>query len=995
MYKVIFVHLLIMINKLIILRNKQLEDYLLKNENLTKSVFVYSLDSSAFYNDKEEKLNQDLLQLRLYKKFLQKLAKKVAKMNDSNVTDNHLDITGKLFEEERSFKELEQSLITYIKEKGESESRLSNDIDELMACKYNKAKINRLKKITNCWINEKKDELIEEQQSFKGTRTLRGDSLKTKDGEVRSQRVISLFDSVLIRTLGLDYDQITEEIMIVESFYHNVFRSLVQNGYYFNNEKYVYYASSAGQIRQKKGVFIKEKTYLKKKNTLMCGLSEEVINSKGGMSINKWIAYLALSNSASTLWEGFNIDECIVVNDFETDVSTEVDYINDETYEIKREYKSIPINHTDGCGMILPELSESAFMFRAPFMKGMLVPFPFDEYSKLCRKTKIKDIYGKEWDIVKDGIKIILTKSQFKLWKHYDSWDDYKSKFKKYECQAAKLNEEEDEFKNSELNYQMIQTLTDTTDEELEKLSENTVKRIQTLYKDKESMLEVIGAVESNAHKNNFQKAHLIYPELLNDNHSKEIIKKNKKRLVKEAKAGKILLEGSHYTFIIPDLYAACGYWFCGDSDPKVLLNDGEVSCKLFNNQQKLDVLRPPHLSREHGIRINKLNDDLKDWFITKGVYTSTKDALSRLLQFDVDGDKALLVSNSTFVEIAERNMKNDDIVPLYYEMKTAENQEINNEIIYKSLELAFEVNIGEYSNNITKVWNSDKVDLDVIKWLTMENNFEIDYAKTLYKPTRPEHVSQRINGFLKGTYNRKVPHFFIYAKDKKRKNVRSRNDSVVNRLGEKIPNNRVNFKRLAGKFDYTKLKNKNTNLELDQEVSTRFNELYKLYSKQQKELGTKGICLQIKDELLKDYSKKKVEDTMIVTVYTMLDRNKHWKAKQQKKQNVSRQEAEWHVTKEIRETLLSIRDSSYITDILVEYLFKTKCSKHKDTLYNCFGYNIVRNLKKNIRRAIKCVDCEREIEKGTRCDKCQKERKRELDKLRKRKERKNKKCHA
>ncbi|MED4623974.1 hypothetical protein [Bacillus velezensis] len=968
----------------------------MKNENLTKSVFVYSLDSSAFYNDKEEKLNQDLLQLRLYKKFLQKLAKKVAKMNDSNVSDIHLDLTGKLFEEERSFKELEQSLITYIKKKGESESRLSNDIDELMACKYNKAKINRLKKITNCWINEKKDELIEEQQSFKGTRTLRGDSLKTKDGEVRSQRVISLFDSVLIRTLGLDYDQITEEIMIVESFYHNVFRSLVQNGYYFNNEKYVYYASSAGQIRQKKGVFIKEKTYLKKKNTLMCGLSEEVINSKGGMSINKWIAYLALSNSASTLWEGFNIDGCIVVNDFETDVFTEVDYINDETYEIKREYKSIPINHTDGCGMILPELSESAFMFRAPFMKGMLVPFPFDEYSKLCRKTKIKDIYGKEWDIVKDGIKIILTKSQFKLWKHYDSWNDYKSKFKKYECQAAKLNEEEDEFKNSELNYQMIQTLTDTTDEELDKLSENTVKRIQTLYKDKESMLEVIGAVESNAHKNNFQKAHLIYPELLNDNHSKEIIKKNKKRLVKEAKAGKILLEGSHYTFIIPDLYAACGYWFCGDSDPKVLLNDGEVSCKLFNNQQKLDVLRPPHLSREHGIRINKLNDDLKDWFITKGVYTSTKDALSRLLQFDVDGDKALLVSDSTFVEIAERNMKNDDIVPLYYEMKTAENQEINNESIYKSLELAFEVNIGEYSNNITKVWNSDKVDLDVIKWLTMENNFEIDYAKTLYKPTRPEHVSQRINGFLKGTYNRKVPHFFIYAKDKKRKNVRSRNDSVVNRLGEKIPNNRVNFKRLAGEFDYTKLKNKNATLGLNEEVSARFNELYKLYSKKQEVLDTKEVILKIKDELLKDFSRKQVEDTMIVRTYTLLDRGKHWKAKQQKKQDVSRQDAEWHVTKEIRETLLSIkRDSSYITDILVEYLFNTKCSKHKDTLYNCFGYNIVRNLKKNIRRVFKCVDCEREIEKGTRCKECAEERRRELGRLRTRKSRKNKKCNA
>ncbi|ARW07064.1 SPBc2 prophage-derived uncharacterized protein YonO [Bacillus atrophaeus] len=54
-----------------------------------------------------------------------------------------------------------------------------------------------------------------------------------------------------------------------------------------------------------------------------------------------------------------------------------------------------------------------------------------------------------------------------------------------YRCEAAKLNEEEDEFKDSELNYQMLQTLTDITDEGLDKLTEKTVKRIQTLYKNK------------------------------------------------------------------------------------------------------------------------------------------------------------------------------------------------------------------------------------------------------------------------------------------------------------------------------------------------------------------------------------------------------------------------------------------------------------------------------------------------------------------------------
>ncbi|MCY9257506.1 hypothetical protein MOE92_20870 [Bacillus spizizenii] len=81
MNKVNFVHLLIMINKLIILRNKQLEDYLLESENLTKSVFVYSLDSSALYNDKEEKLNQIYFNLTFIKSSCK--AKKMVKLKDS------------------------------------------------------------------------------------------------------------------------------------------------------------------------------------------------------------------------------------------------------------------------------------------------------------------------------------------------------------------------------------------------------------------------------------------------------------------------------------------------------------------------------------------------------------------------------------------------------------------------------------------------------------------------------------------------------------------------------------------------------------------------------------------------------------------------------------------------------------------------------------------------------------------------------------------------
>jgi hypothetical protein len=101
------------------------------------------------------------------------------------------------------------------------------------------------------------------------------------------------------------------------------------------------------------------------------------------------------------------------------------------------------------------------------------------------------------------------------------------------------------------------------------------------------------------------------------------------------------------------------------------------------------------------------------------------------MLQFDNDGDKAFVIQDETLVTVAERNM--EGIVPLYYEMAKAPAEQINSEDIYKSLVSAYKANIGEISNNITKIWNSDNVNLDVIKWLCMENNFTIDFAKPLY----------------------------------------------------------------------------------------------------------------------------------------------------------------------------------------------------------------------------------------------------------------------
>ncbi|MCW8785820.1 MULTISPECIES: hypothetical protein [Bacillus amyloliquefaciens group] len=834
-----------------------------KKDGLSKQVHIYSVDTSAFYNDKENSLHNRILKSYRYRDYLKTL---------DSVHNRH--------------KKYISQRITYLKECLYSAFDEHNDI-----------------------------------------RTLRTDSL-------RDNKVISLFDSVLTRTLGIKENTLSEEIMVVQTYHFEVLKDIIDQGFLHNNEKYVYFTSSAGQIRTKKSCFIKKSTYDKYQDALTCGLSIEKINSLGGSSINKWNSYMALSNSASSPWE-IDIDKAIVVNDLETDVSSLVDYIDRDTYEITRKTMNIPIEHTDGCGMILPTLSRKSFMVRLPWVKGLLVPFDFRKFAEENKAFKVTDIYGKEWDVVKDDVQIIFTKSQFKMWKYYSSWEEYQGNYKKYGCLGAKLNEE-DPSVEGKLTYQMLQTLTDISDEELIQMSSKTVKEITTLGTDKETMLRVLGATEKKKHRTALQDALLLYPELLNDDHTKEIIKNKKKSMIKDAKSGKLLVDGARYTYLCPDLYAFCEKLFLNIQNPKGLLSGNDVHCSLYD-EGYIDILRSPHLYREHGVRWNKKDEKYEKWFITPGVYTSIHDPISKLLQFDNDGDKALIISDELIVNIAKRNMEN--IVPLYYEMSVAQKQEINSKNIYEALTLAYGINIGEYSNNITKIWNCGNINLAVIKWLCMENNFTIDFAKTLFMPTRPDHVDEKIKDYIKN----KVPHFFINAKDKEEHSVELINESTVNKLDSIIPSDRINFAAVAGKFDYRFL------------------------------LKNKDIKL----------------DDAIISEYKRLDQNKKWLM------NVEdiKPGQKLYVYKVIKDRLLKIHsDEQYVTDVLVKHLYKKK-SKFKTTLWECFGEKILLNLECNFKKFNQCGGCGKLFKPVTnrhkKCQNCSKIERRDYQKNLMRKKRK------
>lgn len=674
-----------------------------ENIALDKQIHLYSVDTKAFYTDAEMEIDRQLSELRGRKRQLKQAAELLDQYYASTMTEKVL-----------------RRRLHAVKFPLPREAPLPQRAEV--------AEMRTQARELTAQINSKKEQLCALLDQYDGTRTFREEFL-------RDRNVISIFESYLTRTLELAPDTLTTDLMIVKTCYFKVFRDIICHGFTLGGEKYVIYTASAGQIRTKRSVFIRESRLRDNAMKLMCGLTVERINGAGGVNINKYLAYLALSNSATDPWPDFDIDKCIVVDDFETQVYGLVDYIDSSTYQITRQEMGVPIPHTDGCGMILPSVCKKNFMIRLPWVKGLLAAFPFDKFIREANKQQygsnrgiVKDIYGMEHDVLAEGIQIIFTKSQFKMWKYYTDWEEYKRCFKAYGCEAGICNMEEDTFEYAKINYQMLQTLTDLTDDELRALCTKTEDKLDHISTDRMTMLNVFGATPGNRRKSAFQEALLLYPELLQDEYCRDTLRMIKAKIEKEATAGRLDIEG-YYTFLIPDLYAFCQRLFLGESTPDGLLQNGEVYCRLFGAGIDLDCLRSPHLYKEHAVRRNMfgVNTEAKRWFQTDGIYTSSHDLISKMLQNDCDGDKSLVVADQTLVRAAKRNM--EGIVPLYYEMAKAGARQITPDAIYESMIAAYVGgNIGSISNDITKIYNSSMdIQLDAVKLLCLENNFTID----------------------------------------------------------------------------------------------------------------------------------------------------------------------------------------------------------------------------------------------------------------------------
>ena len=950
--------------------------------SLNKLYYIYGLDTSCFYTDEELTLDKKLNKARSYRNKIKEIENGTyapaflrKKLSNKEITRDEYNLAKQEWCKQRIIREKSRNKIIYKLFVGKDGYEFP---EYTVSAKGKTRKADYSFKITR-YITNKKNELIamlSDNLDKIVPRIVRQERIIDTEGVPKLSCRVSVFDSNLTRLLGMKEREFNDQMFIVKVFYFEVANSLLRHGCIMNGEKYVFFSASAGQIRTKKFVAVKESLLNQHWNTLTAGLTVDSINEQGGMNINKYLAYLALCNSGTDLWSNFDIDKTIVVDDWESNVKGTVDYIDYQTFEITREEKELPVAQVDGCGIMLPCVSAKNFMVRLPWVKGLLATFDFRRFIETTNSPPIvTDIYGQVHNVIDEDIQIIFTKSQFKMWKFFKSWEEYKENFKKYNCTAGITNEEEntaDEFRNSVINYQMIQTLPDLTDEELKELGSKNAEAINALATNKTVMLETFGIDDSKEEYqlNDFQKCLRLYPELLQDPYCKQMLRDLKNKLESDLWSARFKLDGK-YTFVIPDLYAFCEWLFMKKENPNGLLKNGQVSCRLFKVGEELDCLRSPHLFCEHAIRTNVHNT----WFNTNGIYISSHDFISRILQCDFDGDKLLLINHPTLVKAAKRNMV--DKVPLYYEMKKAKAESITNESLWNGIRLAYTGgNIGEISNQITKIWNNkDILDdknreqaLTCIKYLCMLTNFTIDYAKTLYKPTIPPHI----NKMLKGYNNSKIPAFFKYAKGKEKDKVCKLSNLPVDRLSQIFKKKIIKCimpDNIVGKFDYTMLMN-DPYIEYDKSIGKAYRKyvstnmkFYRVGSQNSTvcEMSNyKAVYEQARLDIFNmfpKYSKSYIIDNIIMYLF----------GKSQSKNK----KAFWQMFEsEVYENLLENLESQIaICSVCGKRFRKSNASKYCP---NCRGYQPIQF------KTLTCVDCGKEFvvnsknTKAKRCEECQ-----------------------
>lgn len=409
----------------------------------------------------------------------------------------------------------------------------------------------------------------------------------------------------------------------------NHYRYIKKHGLYINGVKYVRYSCSAGNARNNNVFMIREDLYDRLYWYMACGVSKEVKVVK-----NKWSAYFGLTTSAT-----YPIPEprCCVIPDYTVDLEKTFDYVefDKETEEYSVERKDVTVNGYcpyDGMGTAdvgymrrVAEALEidyvpSAMVIRNCWIKGCVATMDFHAFADEVAGTTrtIKDLWGMEHDIKE--IDIILTESQFKLWKGYSSWQDYLDKLKERDLGwgCTRVSPKRDK-RHAFTNYQFLQVL-DLDDDDIENICRPTLEWFKDILgNDVMKLVLYLCGSEKEIALDDIQdpvvKALVYNNELIEDNYIKNHILRNLNKKIREAYTGKLVVDGN-FSFMISDPYGLLQYAL--GMKPTGLLKDHE-HYNGFWNERNVDTVAGMRSPLTHYSEVNILNlkktEEMSRWY--------------------------------------------------------------------------------------------------------------------------------------------------------------------------------------------------------------------------------------------------------------------------------------------------------------------------------------------------------------------------------------------
>ena len=452
--------------------------------------------------------------------------------------------------------------------------------------------------------------------------------------------------------------------VIIISFSNKAhYKKVVKEGLKINGIEYVRFVCTAAYLRRNKVMFIDKRYFDQMNEILMCGLDKKLKET----NLGKYSAYYGLFASATNQITTPNV---CVINDYETNLTDqEVSWITTDENDketIERKTIDIGMNWFDGMGLVSPNMAvkwsedlgldyvPAGFIIRSAYIKGLCAPFDFHRFFReVAKKDIIKDVWGTEYNV--EDIDVILTVSQFKMWKQYENWQDYLYYFNKYghTWGCSRVNKREDD-EYVLTNYQYLQTL-DLSHEDIDKLAAPTIDWINSIGSGDlmSVLLYLLGSRNDDSEEPedifkevqmDFVKGIMVNPDLLKDEYVKSQILKTLKRKIKDAKIGRLWIRGN-YSFQISDPYALCEW--AAEMPVKGLLKENEMYCNFWNQRTDSDILltmRSPLVdTSEHCIRKRVETPEMDDWYkyLWSGYVNSIWDkTVVTLSDSDFDGDK-------------------------------------------------------------------------------------------------------------------------------------------------------------------------------------------------------------------------------------------------------------------------------------------------------------------------------------------------------------------